>query len=138
MRGIAAILTAMLLLMMPAEEPEPADRWEDPQESQKIEEALDWHTVKGCTLTAYCPCRSCCGKDDGITYTGVPAQEGHTVAVDPAVIPLGAWVEINGELYHAEDTGGAIAGKRIDVFFEDHGRANDYGRKTGVTVRWYE
>jgi len=40
------------------------------------------------TVTHYCPCEICCGKTDGITYTGTQATEGRTVAVDPEVILL--------------------------------------------------
>ena len=42
------------------------------------------------TVTHYCPCEICCGKTDGITFTGTQATEGRTVAVDPDVIPLGS------------------------------------------------
>ncbi len=61
----------------------------------------------------------------GITRSGVYATKGRTVAVDPKVIPLGTKLKIefdepytylNGE-YIAEDTGGAIKGNWIDIFF---------------------
>lgn len=123
-----------------------ASEWiyEDPEENRKIEEALDWHYLEGVTLTAYCPCIQCCGcyaldRPGGIVYTasGAVAKAGQTIAVDPDVIPLGAWVEINGQLYHAEDTGN-FGGKHIDVYFDRHEEAWDFGRRTGVAVRWYE
>lgn len=82
-----------------------------------IDAAIEWHELEDVLLTAYCPNSCCCDEwSDGITYTGTSAQEGVTIAVDPDVIPLGAWVEINGNQYHAEDIGGAIKGNRIDVF----------------------
>ena len=34
---------------------------------------------------------------------------------------------MNGHIFTAEDCGGAIKGKRIDVFVNDHDRANQYG-----------
>ncbi len=84
--------------------------------------------------TAYCPCEKCCGKSDGITATGTVATEGRTIAVDPSVIPYGTAVYIDGlGEFVAEDTGGAIKGNRVDVFFADHQDALDFGRQT-VTV----
>jgi 3D (Asp-Asp-Asp) domain-containing protein len=79
------------------------------------------------TVTHYCPCEKCCGKTDGITFTGVQAQEGRTVAVDPEVIPLGSVVIIDGQEYIAEDIGGAIKGNRIDKYMESHQDALNAG-----------
>ena len=78
-------------------------------------------------LTAYCDCQKCCGKTDGITATGTKATQGRTIAVDPNVIPYGSEVIINGHTYIAEDCGGAIDNKHIDVFFEDHEEALLFG-----------
>lgn len=79
-------------------------------------------------LTAYCPCAKCCGEwADGITYTGTIATAGRTIAVDPAVIPLGSTVRINGQDYIAEDIGGAIKENRVDVFFDTHQEALQFG-----------
>jgi 3D (Asp-Asp-Asp) domain-containing protein len=56
--------------------------------------------------------------DRGLTATGTPARWG-VVAVDPRVIPLGAWLRVDGyaALFHAEDTGGLIVGRRLDIWF---------------------
>lgn len=79
-------------------------------------------------LTAYCPCESCCGQwADGITATGTTAVAGKTIAVDPTVIPYGTEVIINGNTYLAEDCGGAIKGNRIDIYFDTHGEALEFG-----------
>lgn len=79
-------------------------------------------------LTAYCTCSKCCGEwSDGITYTGVKATPGRTIAVDPEVIPLGSTVYINGFEYIAEDIGGAIEGNRIDVLCSSHEEALEFG-----------
>ena len=79
------------------------------------------------TVTHYCPCEKCCGKSDGITFTGTQAQEGRTIAVDPEVIPLGTTVIIDGQEYIAEDVGGAIKGNRIDKFMDSHQTALNAG-----------
>lgn len=79
-------------------------------------------------LTAYCPCPICCGQwANGITATGTTAKAGRTIAVDPSVIPYGTEVLINGHTYVAEDTGGAVDGNRIDVFFNSHTAALEFG-----------
>jgi 3D (Asp-Asp-Asp) domain-containing protein len=52
----------------------------------------------------------------GYTATGTYVHPG-TCAVDPRVIPLGSYITISGlGTCHAEDTGGAIIGYRIDVW----------------------
>lgn len=91
---------------------------------QMMTSKIDLGTFK---TTAYCSCTECCGKSDGITKSGVKTQEGRTIAVDPDVIPLGSVVEIDGVEYIAEDIGGAIKGDRIDIYFDNHDRALDYG-----------
>ena len=80
--------------------------------------------------SAYCPCIKCCGKDDGITATGTKATAGRTIAVDPRVIPYGSKVIINGVTYIAEDCGGAIKSNKIDIFFNTHYEALQWGIRT--------
>ena len=81
-------------------------------------------------ITAYCGCTKCCGKwADGITASGTTAQAGRTLAVDPNLIPLGSSVIIDGHTYIAEDTGGAIKGNKIDMFFNTHSEALSWGVK---------
>lgn len=89
-------------------------------------------------LTAYCPCSRCCGKwANGITATGTAATEGRTIAVDPTVIPYGSTVTLfyeSGETrsYIAEDCGGGIKAQRIDVFFDDHQAALEFGVQSAM------
>ncbi len=79
-------------------------------------------------VTAYCACRQCCGSyANGITASGTKATAGRTIAVDTSVIPLGSSVNINGHIYTAEDTGGAIKGNRIDIYFSNHAEALSWG-----------
>lgn len=89
-------------------------------------------------LTAYCPCSRCCGRwADGITATGTAATEGRTIAVDPDIIPYGSTVTLyyeSGEehSYTAEDCGCGIRGNRIDVFFDDHRTAREFGVQSAM------
>ena len=78
-------------------------------------------------LTAYCPCRSCSEGWGRRTSSGAVAAAGHTVAVDPKVIPIGSKLLINGTVYTAEDVGGGVKGKHIDVFFDSHAQARQFG-----------
>ena len=69
----------------------------------------------------------------GRTATGIPTAPG-VVAVDPSVIPLGTRLTIPG--YGdgiAADTGGAVQGNTIDVWFPTHAQALAWGRRT-VTI----
>ncbi|MGC9248086.1 ubiquitin-like domain-containing protein [Listeria ivanovii] len=74
----------------------------------------------------------------GTTATGInlSANPGmKVVAVDPSVIPLGSrvWVEGYGEAI-AGDTGGAIKGNIVDVYFPNESSCYSWGRRT-VTVK---
>ena len=75
-------------------------------------------------ITHYCPCSICCGPwANGITSTGVTATTNRTIAVDPTQIPYGSKVVINGQVYVAEDCGGAIKKNHIDVYVNSHEEA---------------
>lgn len=87
-----------------------------------------WTSQGDYTVTFYCACVKCCGKTDGITYSGALAEEGLTVAVDPNEIPLGSHLFIQGIGFRvAQDIGGSVQGKHIDIFVEDHQRALELG-----------
>ncbi|WP_066398954.1 G5 and 3D domain-containing protein [Cytobacillus eiseniae] len=85
--------------------------------------------------TAYtASCNGCSGK----TATGINLKANPNVkviAVDPRVIPLGTKVYVEGYGYAvAADTGSAIKGNKIDVFFATKAEAYRWGRKT-VKIR---
>lgn len=89
-------------------------------------------------ITAYCACTKCCGPTGtGTTATGTKVTPNRTIAVDPRVIPLGSKVKIEGRgdvVYVAEDTGGAIKGNKLDIYFETHQEALNFGRQKNVKV----
>jgi 3D (Asp-Asp-Asp) domain-containing protein len=64
------------------------------------------------------------------SYIGLPLARG-IVAVDPNVIPMGTklYIEGYGEAI-AADQGNAIKGNRIDLFFDTHQQALNWGMKT--------
>ena len=79
-------------------------------------------------LTGYCPCVICCGKTNGITASGALAKSNHTIAADSR-FKFGTQLVIYGQVYTVEDRGGAIQGNHIDVFFNTHAEALQFGKK---------
>lgn len=79
--------------------------------------------------TAYCGCRRCCGKWAKYhkTASGTTPQAGRTIAVSKSQISFGSTVVIDEIEYIAEDTGGAIKQNRIDIYFDTHSEALQYG-----------
>jgi 3D (Asp-Asp-Asp) domain-containing protein len=72
----------------------------------------------------------------GETASGSPVGWG-AVAVDPSVIPMGSRLAIPGYgMGVAADTGSAIVGARIDLWFPTVAQARDWGTRT-VTVTMY-
>lgn len=87
-------------------------------------------------ITAYCGCKKCNGKWYGYpTASGTDYKEGRTIAVDKSQIKLGTHVWIDGHEYVAEDTGSKIDWDCIDIYFENHQDALDFGVKY-MKVKW--
>lgn len=78
--------------------------------------------------TAYC-------ETGNPTKSGVYPLEGRTIAVDPAVIPLGSTVIVYTEdmdmlgIYQAEDIGGKIKGRIIDIYMQSEDDCWEWGRR---------
>lgn len=97
------------------------------------------HFKMDVVITAYCSCEQCCGywaetrplDENGepivLTASGAHAKAHHTIAVDTNVIPFGSVVIINDNKYVAEDTGSAIVGNKIDIYFDCHEEALEWG-----------
>lgn len=119
----------------PAKQPEATWQAEPQTEPPAEDPEPQWISYGTYTLTAYCACETCCNEwatnrpldENGnpIIYTasGARAEAGTTIAVDPNVIPYGTKVKINDHIYTAQDTGGAIKGNCIDVYFSSHAEA---------------
>ena len=107
--------------------------------------------------TGYCMCRKCCSwkfnwlgmpvfasgsrkgrvKIIGQTASGRMARPG-TVAVDPKVFPIGTKFYIPGYGWaRAEDTGGAIKGRHLDLFFWRHQTGSEWGVQYKKVRVWY-
>ena len=102
---------------------------------------FSYSRVISCNATAYDLSFQSCGKwpggpGYGITASGTHAKYG-TVAVDPRVIPLGTRMYIesaDGSFVYgycvAEDTGGAIKGNKVDLFFNSYSECMQFGRRS--------
>ena len=109
---------------------------------------VNWITAPMIT-TAYCSCQTCSGweyndeqeavyasgprkgkpKKVGITASGVHVHRG-TIAADPRYFPFGTRMFIPGYGYGiVEDTGSAIKGRRLDLYFAEHRTAVEWGRR---------
>jgi 3D (Asp-Asp-Asp) domain-containing protein len=100
-----------------------------PPPTDVVGPALDAQAAQGRTLTVSATGYSLLGH----TSTGLPTGWG-VVAVDPGLIPLGTKLSIPG--YGdgvAADTGGAVRGPTIDLWFPTLSQALAWGRRT-VTV----
>lgn len=73
----------------------------------------------------------------GVTFASgpsLPLRYYHSIAVDPRLIPLGsrvyvpAYRQIGGGWFVAQDTGGAIRGRHIDVYRSPPASPSDEGR----------
>lgn len=80
-------------------------------------------------VAAYCHCTICCGREGQLTASGTWPEAGRTIGVDPELLPYGTEVIINGHTYIAEDTGGAMQGRHIDIFMDSHDEALQFGRQ---------
>ncbi len=107
--------------------------------------------------TGYCPCRECCGwernwlgrtvyssgplrgrrKAVGVTASGAKARHG-TIAADTARYPFGTVMYIPDYGYgRVEDRGGGIKGDHIDLFFDSHREALQWGRRYRRVRIWF-
>ena len=83
--------------------------------------------------TAYCGCKKCCGKwstPEAITASGKAAVEGLSIAADWKVFPKGECLLLQGlgkRVVH--DTGSAIKGPKLDIYFRSHQEAKEFGFK---------
>lgn len=155
MKKVAALLVIPFLFMSRYEAAEPVETvkpvvimaepvvdevTEQPvEELAEIEVEPELVSLGEFKLTAYCSCKKCCGKwaecrpldEDGneivIGASGEVLTAGHSIAVDPKLIPYGTTVVINGKEYVAQDCGGSIKNNRIDVYFNDHAEALEFG-----------
>jgi 3D (Asp-Asp-Asp) domain-containing protein len=89
------------------------------------------------TVTQYLPRDPKYGKfNNGITSTLWKADpKARIVAVDPALIPYGSWVWVEGlGWFQAQDCGSAIKGFRLDVLTATESEAMAFGKQERFTI----
>lgn len=114
------------------------------EENQRLQEEVSRRASRefNVVVTGYDLSVQSCGKypgspgygitASGVSLVGHSLESARAIAVDPRMIPLGSkvrlrfndpeWQHLNG-IYTAVDTGGAINGNRIDLFFGDSGNS---------------
>jgi 3D (Asp-Asp-Asp) domain-containing protein len=92
------------------------------------------------TITAYCSCEICCGewaknRPDGIVYGSamIELEQGVSVAA-PKDLELGSVIVIDGQEYVVHDRPAnwiveKYDSKIIDVYFDDHQAALEFGKQ---------
>lgn len=93
----------------------------------------EWKTVR-MRVTAYCPCRKCCGKNsDGYTACMHKIGWGDRFVAADKRIPFGTVMIIpgynHGKPVKVMDRGRVINGNRLDVFYNTHYTASRWGTK---------
>lgn len=79
--------------------------------------------------SAYTAAADECGKNDGITASGIMVTENRTLACPPNY-PFGTKIAIEGMgEFRCEDRGGAIKGNKFDIYMETKAEAFAFGRQ---------
>lgn len=88
-------------------------------------------------VTAYCKGACCCQQwADGVTSDGTILSQPSRIVAAPRGVPFDTMLYVPGYgLARVADRGGAIKGRRLDVFFWTHREALEWGRRRGVQVR---
>lgn len=139
--GPALAVTAQSPVHTPAPEPSPGGQITPAPPPEKVQIMQGEFTV-----TAYCSCEKCCGywatvrpvdeNGEPIVYTasGTEAEEGRTIAADPEVFEYGTEVWLDGpwgvQAFVVEDILGGASGRHIDIYFDNHEAARQWGLQT--------
>jgi len=99
-----------------------------------INETRAFRVTRTFRVTAYCPCEKCCGRfADGVTASGHVIKPGDRFVAASPEYTFGTIMEIPeyaaGKPVLVQDRGGAIKGNRLDVYFDTHQEALEWGVK---------
>lgn len=112
---------------------EAGDQAESEVQNRGSDQAASWQTIR-MRVTAYCPCRRCCGKNsDGITANGHRIRLGDTFVAADKMHSFGTGLIVpgynNSQPVKVLDRGRVIRGNRLDVFFNSYQKAIKWGVK---------
>lgn len=100
-----------------------------PSASCEAREGTLFKTQKA-IVTAYCPCRLCCGSSTLLTASGHRLKAGEKIIAAPPQIPFGTKIFVPGYgIATVQDRGGKIIGDRLDVYFDSHKEAVRWGKR---------
>ena len=112
---------------------------EEPTEPKKEESIVEIPSkyLGEFSISHYCSCPICTSTPKGSrTATGHIPREGRTVAVDKKLIPLHSVIYVEGlGTFVAEDVGGGVKGKHLDIYIDDHQRALNLGTLGGQKLK---
>ena len=125
----------------PGSKPERTQRPEGYRYVPRLGDDLSQYKAVEVEATGYYAGKESTGKSPnhpeyGITYSGIKVVRDHkslsTIAADPKVFPLGTVLFIPGYGYGVvADTGSAIKGKKIDLYFETRDQVyREWGKRT--------
>jgi 3D (Asp-Asp-Asp) domain-containing protein len=105
---------------------EKIDKWKKKQEKMWKNLPKEKFTINA---SAYTAAADECGKNDGITASGLKVKEKRTLACPPN-FPFGTKINIDGVgTLVCEDRGGAIKGNHFDIYVETKKEAFAFGRR---------
>jgi 3D (Asp-Asp-Asp) domain-containing protein len=100
------------------------------EKHERVEEVHEVRSIR-MRVTAYCPCSRCCGRRArGITASGRSAWGTEGAAADWGLLRPGTKIEVpgySGGPVEVDDRGGKIFGNRLDVRFQEHWEARQWG-----------
>lgn len=99
---------------------------------------IETHVMR---VTAYCACQRCCGPlAAGITASGRHIKKGDKLVAADKQYPFNTLMTIpgynKGKPVKVLDRGGAIKGNKLDVYFDSHREALQWGVKTLKVKIW--
>lgn len=122
--------------------------WSQMEDIPLVTQTIRTESIGYYYITAYCNCSRCCGiYANGRTASGTECHyesdnyAGTTCAIDRSLHRFGELLYIPSEdrVYITEDTGSAVLGRHIDIYFPDHSYVQKYGSHTEEVFRvWYE
>ena len=136
---VTSVITAVITILITKDKDAEATEVDAIFYTPKVQETEPVMTKLGeYTITAYCPCETCCGiwaknRPNGIVYgaAGIELQEGYSVAAPG--LPFGTilYIEGLGEYVVEDRPASWVAekhdGKIIDIYFLSHDDALEFG-----------
>ncbi len=104
----------------------------------------EWKPIEA-NVSAYCCCKKCCGKEPnhpayGITASGHKVKKGDRLVAADKKYKFGTIFRVEGynggKPVKVLDRGGAIKGNKIDLLFDTHQEALNWGRKKMTVWIW--